>query len=46
VVSALVNLGCNRKEAAKAAEAAREELGPAADFEALIKIALRGLSGS
>jgi Holliday junction DNA helicase RuvA len=46
VVSALVNLGCNQKEAAKAAEAARKESGPAADFEALIKIALRSLSGS
>lgn len=44
VVSALVNLGCNRKEAAKAAEAARKELGPSAPFEALIKTALRGLS--
>jgi Holliday junction DNA helicase RuvA len=46
VVSALVNLGCNRKEAVKAAEAARKELGPSAEFEALIKIALRSLSGS
>jgi Holliday junction DNA helicase RuvA len=44
VVSALVNLGCNRKEAAKAAEAARKELGPSAEFETLIKAALRGLS--
>ena len=44
VVSALVNLGCNRKEAAKAAEAARKELGPAVAFETLIKTALRGLS--
>jgi Holliday junction DNA helicase RuvA len=44
VVSALVNLGCNRKEAAKAAEAARTELGPSAKFETLIKTALRGLS--
>lgn len=44
VVSALVNLGCNRKEAAKAAEAARKELGPSAEFETLIKTALRGLS--
>jgi Holliday junction DNA helicase RuvA len=44
VVSALVNLGCNRKEAAKAAEAARKELGPSAAFETLIKTALRGLS--
>lgn len=44
VVSALVNLGCNRKEAAKAAEAARKERGAAAEFESLIKTALRGLS--
>lgn len=44
VVSALVNLGCNRKEAIKAAEAARQQLGPAAEFEKLIKAALRGLS--
>jgi Holliday junction DNA helicase RuvA len=44
VASALVNLGCNRKEASKAAEAARKELGPTAEFEALIKAALRGLS--
>ncbi|HSB73230.1 MAG TPA: Holliday junction branch migration protein RuvA [Candidatus Methylomirabilis sp.] len=44
VVSALVNLGCNRKEAAKAAEAARKALGPAAEFEKLIKAALRGMS--
>ena len=46
VVSALVNLGCNRKEAAKAAEAARKELGRSAEFETLIKAALRGLSDS
>ena len=46
VVSALVNLGCNRKEAAKAAEAARKELGPSVEFETLIKAALRGLSDS
>jgi Holliday junction DNA helicase RuvA len=44
VVSALVNLGCNRKEAIKAAEAARQDLGPAADFEKLIKATLRALS--
>jgi Holliday junction DNA helicase RuvA len=43
VVSALVNLGCNRKEAAKAAETARKVLGHAAEFETLIKTALRGL---
>jgi Holliday junction DNA helicase RuvA len=44
VVSALVNLGCHRKEAAKAAENARKELGPTAEFEKLIKAALRALS--
>jgi len=44
VVSALVNLGCNPKEAAKAAVAARKRLGPSAEFEILIKAALRGLS--
>ncbi len=44
VVSALVNLGCNRKEAVRAAEAARQDLGPAAEFEKLIKAALRALS--
>jgi Holliday junction DNA helicase RuvA len=44
VVSALVNLGCNRKEATKVAEAARHDLGPVADFEKLIKTALRGIS--
>lgn len=44
VVSALVNLGCSRKEAIKAAEAARQEAGPTAEFEKLIKAALRGLS--
>jgi Holliday junction DNA helicase RuvA len=44
VVSALVNLGCNRKEAAKAAEGARKELGASAEFETLIKAALRALS--
>ncbi len=45
VVSALVNLGCNRKEAQKAAEEARESLGAAAEFETLIRSALRSLSG-
>jgi len=44
VVSALVNLGCNRKEAIKAAEAARQQLGPTAEFEKLIKAALRALT--
>ncbi len=43
VVSALANLGCNRKEAMQAAEAARKDLGPSAEFEVLIKAALRGL---
>ena len=43
VVSALVNLGCNRKEAVQAAETARKELGAAAEFEQLIKAALRSL---
>ncbi len=46
VVSALVNLGCNRKEAVKAAEKARQTLGPTAEFERLIKAALRALSES
>jgi len=41
-ISALVNLGWGRKEAVKAAEAARKALGAKADFEALIKSALRG----
>jgi Holliday junction DNA helicase RuvA len=41
VVSALTNLGCTRKEALRAAEAARASLGPEADFESLIKQALR-----
>ncbi len=44
VVSALVNLGCNRKEAQKAAEDARKALGAGAEFEALIRTALRALS--
>jgi len=44
VVSALVNLGSNRKEAMKAAEGARQALGPTADFEKLVKAALRGLA--
>jgi Holliday junction DNA helicase RuvA len=46
VSSALMNLGCNRKEAARAAEVARQELGSAAEFEKLIKAALRALSES
>ena len=44
VVSALLNLGCSRKEASKAAEAAREALGSEADFEKLVKQALKHLS--
>ncbi|HTU02565.1 MAG TPA: Holliday junction branch migration protein RuvA, partial [Candidatus Sulfotelmatobacter sp.] len=43
VVSALVNLGFNRKEAQQAAEAARTELGPGTAFEKLIKAALSGV---
>ena len=46
VVSALVNLGCNRKEAIKAAEVARKDLGPTAEFEKLIKAALHGMGDS
>lgn len=46
VVSALVNLGCNRKEAIKAAEVARRELGSTAEFEKLIKAALHGMGDS
>ena len=44
VVSALLNLGCSRKEASRAAEAARETLGSDADFEKLVKQALKNLS--
>jgi len=44
VISALVNLGCSRKEALRAAEAARAALGPEAEFEKLVKQALRRLS--
>jgi len=43
VISALVNLGCSRKEAARAAEMARRDLGAGAEFEKLIKTALRVL---
>jgi holliday junction DNA helicase RuvA len=43
VVSALLNLGCNRKEAQRSAEAARALLGASAPFEELIKAALRGV---
>ena len=41
-----MNLGCNRKEAARAAAAARKALDPSAEFETLIKTALRGLGES
>ena len=44
VVSALLNLGCSRKEATRAAEAARQDLGTEADFEKLVKQALKNLS--
>ncbi|MBI3989105.1 MAG: Holliday junction branch migration protein RuvA [candidate division NC10 bacterium] len=44
VISALVNLGCDRKEAAKAAEEAREALGVEAGFESLVKFALKVIS--
>lgn len=44
VISALANLGCTRKEALRAAEAARASLGPDGDFEKLVKQALRHLS--
>jgi Holliday junction DNA helicase RuvA len=44
VVSALLNLGCSRKEASRAAEAARYTLGSDADFEKLVKQALKNLS--
>jgi Holliday junction DNA helicase RuvA len=44
VVSALLNLGCSRKEASGAAEAAREAIGDGAEFEKLVKEALKHLS--
>jgi len=44
VISALLNLGCSRKEASRAAEAAREAFGSDADFEKLVKLALKNLS--
>ena len=44
VISALLNLGCSRKEASRAAEAAREALGDGAEFEKLVKQALKRLS--
>lgn len=44
VVSALLNLGCNRKEASGAAEAAHHAVGDGADFETFVKQALKYLS--
>ncbi|MBZ0170445.1 Holliday junction DNA helicase ruvA [Candidatus Methylomirabilis lanthanidiphila] len=44
VVSALLNLGCNRKEASAAAEAAHHAVGDGADFETFVKQALKYLS--
>jgi Holliday junction DNA helicase RuvA len=44
VVSALLNLGCSRKEASAAAEAAHETVGDGADFEKFVKQALKYLS--
>ncbi len=44
VVSALLNLGCSRKEASIAAEAAHHAVGDGADFEKFVKEALKHLS--
>lgn len=44
VVSALLNLGCSRKEASRVAESARETMGSEANFEKLVKQALKNLS--
>jgi len=44
VVSALVNLGYNRNEAAKAASAATDDSGPTADFPALLRASLQRLT--
>lgn len=44
VVSALVNLGCSRKEASAAAEASHHAVGDGADFETVVKQALKQLS--
>lgn len=44
VISALLNLGCSRKEASRAAGAAREAMGDGAEFEKLVKQALKHLS--
>lgn len=45
IVSALMNLGCSRREALKAAETAWKILGADADFEKLMKTALKHLPG-
>ena len=44
VVSALLNLGCSRKEASEAAAAAQQAVGDGVDFEKLVKQALKHLS--
>lgn len=44
VISALLNLGCSRKEATAAAETAQHAVGDGADFEKLVKQALQHLS--
>lgn len=44
VISALLNLGCSRKEASAAAEAAQRAIGDGADFEQVVKLALKHLS--
>jgi Holliday junction DNA helicase RuvA len=44
VISALMNLGCARKEATAAAEEARKAMGADAEFEKLVKQALKGLA--
>lgn len=44
VVSALLNLGCSRKEAVAAAEAAHHTVGDGAGFETFVKQALKHLS--
>ncbi len=44
VISALVNLGCHRREASRAAETAREHIADGADFEKLVTEALKLLA--
>lgn len=44
VISALMNLGCHRKEASRAAEAASAAIGADTDFEKLVKEALKLLA--